>query len=250
MDLLTKETERIDDLGVNDLKIIQDKEGFCFGVDAVLLANYCKIKKNSKVVDLGTGTGIIPILIAGKSEASEVIGVEIQEEVANMANRSVVLNNLQAKIKIINEDLKNITNILKPGEYNVVTSNPPYMHSDGIKNINDKKAISRHEIKCNLEDVIKAASKLLMPHGKFYMIHRPIRLADIITIGRMYKLEPKEIVFIHPKYNKAPNIMLMQFTKGAKPELKVLDPIYVYDDCGEYTNQIREIYSKDVIGDN
>ena len=249
MDLLLKDTERIDDLQINNLKIIQDKEGFCFGVDAVLLANFCKVKKNAKVVDLGTGTGIIPILIAGKSEASEVVGVEIQEDVAQMANRSVILNKLEDRVKIINEDLKNIIGILKPNEYHVVTSNPPYMHIDGLKNINDKKAISRHEIKCNLEDVIRTAARLLMPQGKFYMVHRPIRLADIISLGRQYKLEPKEIIFVHPKYNKAPNLMLIQFTKGAKPELKVSDPIYVYDDCGEYTKKIREIYSSECIGE-
>ncbi|KXZ40634.1 tRNA1Val (adenine37-N6)-methyltransferase [Alkalithermobacter thermoalcaliphilus JW-YL-7 = DSM 7308] len=249
-DVLLKENERIDDLQIKNLKIIQDKSGFCFGIDAVLLANFAKIKKDAKVVDLGTGTGIIPILLAGKSKAKEIIGVEIQKQVADMAQRSVKLNNLEDKIKIINEDLKNLEGKLQTHGFHVVLSNPPYMHPDGLKNPNDKKAISRHEIMCNLEDVIKAASRLLMPHGKFFMIHRPTRLADIIVLSRKYRLEPKEIRFIHPKANKAPNIMLVHFAKDSKPELKILDPIYVYDEEGNYTDQIKEIYSKEDIGEN
>lgn len=249
MEVALKETERIDDLQINNLKIIQDSNGFCFGIDAVLLANFCKVKSNSRVVDLGTGTGIIPILIAGKSSASEIVGVEIQEDVAEMANRSIKLNNLENRVRIINEDLKNIEEKLEVNGYHVVTSNPPYMHGGGIKNPNDKKAISRHEIKCNLEDVIKTASRLLMPHGKFFMIHRPIRLVDIITLSRQYKLEPKEIQFIHPRHNKAPNLVLIQFTKGAKPELKILDPLYVYNEEGEYTCEINKLYSKEYIGE-
>ncbi|SHH50770.1 tRNA1(Val) (adenine(37)-N6)-methyltransferase [Tepidibacter thalassicus] len=249
MDVILKDTERIDDLQIKGLRIIQDKEGFCFGIDAVLLANFTKIKNNSKVVDLGTGTGIIPILIAGKSKAKEIIGVEIQREVADMAKKSVKLNKLEDRVKIINEDIKNIENILPVNTFHVVTSNPPYMHTDGIKNINDKKAISRHEIMCNLEDVIKSASRLLMHHGKFYMVHRPIRLADIMTLSRKYKLEPKIIQFIHPKVGKAPNLMLIQFTKAGKPELKVLEPLYVYKENGEYTDKIKEIYAKEDIGE-
>ncbi|SHK09811.1 tRNA1(Val) (adenine(37)-N6)-methyltransferase [Tepidibacter formicigenes] len=249
MDIILKKTERIDDLQIKGLKIIQDKEGFCFGIDAVLLSNFTSIKNNSKVADLGTGTGIIPIIIAGKSKAKEIIGIEIQEEVANMAKRSVKLNNLQDRVKIINDDLKNIENILEVNTFHVVTSNPPYMHPQGLKNRNDKKAISRHEIMCNLEDVIKAASRLLMHHGKFYMVHRPVRLADIITLSRRYKLEPKVIQFIHPKVGKAPNLMLVQFTKAGKAELKILDPLYVYKEDGDYTDEIKEIYAKEDIGE-
>lgn len=249
MEVVLKETERIDDLQIHNLKIIQDSNGFCFGIDAVLLSNFCKIKNSARVVDLGTGTGIIPILIAGKSSASEIIGVEIQEDVAEMANRSVKLNNLEDRVRIVNEDLKNIDKSLQVNGYHVVTSNPPYMHCDGIKNPNDKKAISRHEIKCNLEDVIKTASRLLMHHGKFFMIHRPTRLADIITLSRQYKLEPKEIQFIHPRFNKAPNLVLVQFTKGGRPELKILDPLYVYNEDGEYTDEVKKIYAKEYIGE-
>ncbi|MEG2246079.1 MAG: tRNA1(Val) (adenine(37)-N6)-methyltransferase [Romboutsia sp.] len=249
MEIKLKETERIDDLQLKGLKLIQDTTGFCFGVDAVLLANFAKVKKGAKIVDLGTGTGIIPTLIAGKSEASKIIGVEIQEEVYEMATRSVKLNNLEDRVKIINADIKTIDKELEVHGYHVVTSNPPYMHIDGIKNPNDKKAISRHEVKCNLEDVIKAASRLTMPKGKFFMIHRPTRLVDIIDLGRKYKLEPKQIQFIHPRAGKAPNLMLVEFAKDGKPELKILDPLYVYGEDGNYTEELRAVYANEDIGE-
>ena len=250
MDVKIKYTERIDDIQLKGLRLIQDTTGFCFGVDAVLLANFAKVKRGASVVDLGTGTGIIPILIAGKSEAKEIIGVEIQEEVYEMASRSVLLNDLQDRIKIINGDIKVIDKTLEVNKFDVVTSNPPYMHDNGIKNPNDKKAISRHEVKCNLEDVIRSASRLLKDMGKFYMIHRPTRLIEIITLARQYKLEPKQIQFIHPKQGKAPNIMLVQFTKGGRPDLKILDPLYVYDEYGNYTKEIDDIYANQDIGEN
>lgn len=249
MEIPLKETERIDDLQLKGLKLIQDKNGFCFGVDAVLLANFAKVKKGSNVADLGTGTGIIPILIAGKSEAKNIVGVEIQEDVYEMATRSVKLNSLEDRVKIINTDIKTVDKELEINNYHVVTSNPPYMHADGIKNPNDKKAISRHEVKCNLEDVIKAASRLVMPRGKFFMIHRPTRLVDIITLGRKYRLEPKVIQFVHPKPKKAPNLVLVEFVKDGKPELKILDPLYVYGEDGEYTKELKDIYSNEDIGE-
>ena len=249
MDVKIKETERIDDIQLKGLRLIQDTTGFCFGVDAVLLANFAKVKRGASVVDLGTGTGIIPILIAGKSEANEIIGVEIQEEVYEIASRSVLLNDLQDRVKIVNGDIKVIDKTLEVNKFDVVTSNPPYMHDNGIKNPNDKKAISRHEVKCNLEDVIRSASRLLKDTGKFYMIHRPTRLIEIITLARQYKLEPKQIQFIHPKQGKAPNIMLVQFTKGGRPDLKILDPLYVYDEDGNYTKEIDDIYANQDIGE-
>ncbi|GAA3645477.1 tRNA1(Val) (adenine(37)-N6)-methyltransferase [Asaccharospora irregularis] len=249
MEIPLKETERIDDLQLKGLKLIQDKNGFCFGVDAVLLANFAKVKKGANVADLGTGTGIIPILIAGKSEAKNIVGVEIQEDVYEMATRSVKLNSLEDRVKIINTDIKTVDKELEINNYHVVTSNPPYMHADGIKNPNDKKAISRHEVKCNLEDVIKAASRLVMPRGKFFMIHRPTRLVDIITLGRKYRLEPKVIQFVHPKPKKAPNLVLVEFVKDGKPELKILDPLYVYGEDGEYTKELKDIYSNEDIGE-
>lgn len=249
MEIRLKETERIDDLQLKGLKLIQDTTGFCFGIDAVLLANFAKVKRGTKVVDLGTGTGIIPILIAGKSEAKEIIGVEIQEEVHEMATRSVKLNNLENRVRIINADIKSIDKELEVHGYHVVTSNPPYMHIDGIKNPNDKKAISRHEVKCSLDDVIRAASRLTMPKGKFFMIHRPTRLVDIIELGRKYRLEPKKVQFVHPRANKAPNLLLIEFAKDGKPELKILDPLYVYDEKGNYTSEIKEIYANEDIGE-
>lgn len=249
MEVQLKETERIDDLQLKGLKLIQDTNGFCFGIDAVLLANFAKVKKGAKVVDLGTGTGIVPILIAGKSQASKIIGVEIQEEVYEMATRSVKLNDLEERVEIVNADIKEIDKVLEVNGYHVVTSNPPYMHMDGIKNPNDKKAISRHEVKCNLEDVIRAASRLTMPRGKFFMIHRPIRLVDILTLGRKYNMEPKQIQFIHPRAGKAPNLVLVEFMKDGKPELKILDPLYVYGEDGNYTEELKVIYANEDIGE-
>ena len=166
-----------------------------------------------------------------------------------MASRSVLLNDLQDRVKIVNGDIKVIDKTLEVNKFDVVTSNPPYMHDNGIKNPNDKKAISRHEVKCNLEDVIRSASRLLKDTGKFYMIHRPTRLIEIITLARQYKLEPKQIQFIHPKQGKAPNIMLVQFTKGGRPDLKILDPLYVYDEDGNYTKEIDDIYANQDIGE-
>lgn len=249
MNIEIKDTERIDDLQLKGLKLIQDVNGFCFGVDAVLLANFAKVKRGANVADLGTGTGIIPILIAGKSEAKKIVGVEIQEEVYEMATRSVKLNKLEDRVQIINADIKTIDKELDVHGYHVVTSNPPYMHIDGIKNPNDKKAISRHEVKCNLEDVIRAASRLVMPKGKFFMIHRPTRLVDIISLGRKYRLEPKVVQFVHPKPSKAPNLLLVEFVKDGRPELRILDPLYVYGEDGSYTEELKAIYANEDIGE-
>lgn len=247
-EILLKENERIDDLQCKGLKIIQDPKGFCFGVDAVLLSNFCEIKRNAKVVDLGTGTGIIPILIAGKSNAKEIYGVEIQKTVADMAKRSVELNKLGERINIINKDLKALDNLIDVNSIDVVVSNPPYMSlGSGLKNPESSKAISRHEIKCTLEDIIKTAGKLLKHNGHFYLIHRPHRLVDIMCLCRKYKLEPKKIRFIHPNRNKKPNLLLLKCIKAAKSELKFLNPLYVYNQEGDYTDEIYEIYGKESI---
>ncbi|ABR46333.1 methyltransferase small [Alkaliphilus metalliredigens QYMF] len=247
MEELLKENERIDDLQINDLKLIQNPQWFCFGIDAVLLANFVTLKKNARVVDLGTGTGIIPILLAGKSESSHVTGIEIQEEVAEMAQRSVKLNGLECRIDILPMDLKEAPQVLPVNSFDVVTSNPPYMHGQGLKNQEDKKTISRHEVKCNLEDVIRTASKLLKQHGKLFLIHRPQRIVDILVFCRQYKLEPKQLRLIHSTYDKKPNLMLLEAKKDANPELKFLDPLYVYDQEGKYTSEIHEIYGKNHI---
>ncbi len=247
MDNILKAHERIDDLQVNNLKIIQNPKGFCFGIDAVLLANFVKLKRNARVVDLGTGTAIIPILLAGKSRTSHIIGIEIQEGVADMARRSVRLNKLQERIKIKTMDLKLATEVLPVNDFDIVISNPPYMQPDGLINPRDTKAISRHEIKCSLEDVVKTASRLLKHLGKFFMVHRPQRLVDIMVNCRKYKLEPKRIQFIHPSYDKKPNLLLIECRKAAKAEVKILDPLYVYNKEGEYTQDIYHIYGKKLL---
>lgn len=243
MDLTLKENEKIEDLQCKGLKIIQNKKWFCFGMDAVLLTNYCDIKNNSKIVDLGTGTGIIPILLSGKRNYSKAYGIEIQDEVAEMAGRSVELNKLQDKIEILNIDLKDVLDYLEPNSFDAVISNPPYkLNRTGIINPQDKKAISRHEIKCTLEDVISRAALLLKQYGRFYMVHRPDRLADIICLLRKYRLEPKQIRFVHPKAGAKPNMVLIRASKNGNPELKFDPPLYIYDEEGNYTRDVHEIY--------
>ncbi len=246
-DILLKENEKIEDLQCKGLRIIQNKKWFCFGMDAVLLANYCELKKGSKVVDLGTGTGIIPLILYAKKDISLAIGVEIQPEVAEMADRSIRLNNLDDKIKILNIDLKEITNHLEPYSFDAVVSNPPYkLYNSGIKNPSDQKAISRHEVMCTLEDVIKNASKLLKQYGKFYMIHRPDRLVDIMYLLREYKLEPKRIRFIHPHVNDKPNMVIIQASKNGNKELKFDPPLYVYNENGEFSKEVHTIYNSEL----
>lgn len=247
MQVVLKENERVDDLQCKGLKLIQNIKGFCFGIDAVLLANFSRVKRGAKVVDLGTGTGIIPVLIAGKSRADEIIGVEIQEEVADMARRSVLLNNLSSRINIISQDLNYVTPQIGKNSVDVVVSNPPYMHSNGLVNQNDKKAISRHGIMCDLEDVFRVANDLLKANGRLYMINRTLRLVDIMVYARKYHLEPKNMRFVHSRVGKAPKLVLVEFVKGGKPEVKVLEPLYVYKDDGRYTQEILDIYSKDSI---
>ncbi len=243
---LVKEYERVDDLQCRGLKLIQNPEGFCFGIDAVLLSNFCEIKKGWRVIDLGTGTGIIPILLSGKTDAKEILGVEIQQEVADMAIRSVKLNKIEDRVKIIHKDLKKILECTQAYSFDAVTSNPPYMNvGAGLINPESKKAISRHEVKCTLEDIIAISFKLLKDRGHFYMIHRPHRLVDIIYLCRKYKLEPKKIRFIHPNKNKKPNIFLIECVKYGNAELKFMDPLYVYNEDGTYTEEIHKIYERE-----
>lgn len=245
MESLLKENERIDDLQLKGLKIIQNPEGFCFGIDAVLVSNFAKIKKNGVVVDLGTGTGIIPLLVAGKSSARKIYGVEVQDDVADMARRSVQLNDLTDRIEIVHDNLKVIHEHLEKGCADVVISNPPYMPAGGaIVNSGSYKAISRHEVLCTLEDVISTASGLLKEKGGFYMVHRPSRLVDIITLCRKYKMEPKTIRLVHPKEGKEPNILLIKCVKSGNPELRFMPPLYVYQENGDYTEEIYSIYNQ------
>lgn len=242
-----KENERIDDLEFNDLKIIQNKDGFCFGIDSVLLSDFAKnIRHNSKVIDLGTGTGIINILLSGKTKASEFVGIEIQDEVAEMAGRSIELNNLQDKIKIINENILNLNKIYKEKSFDVVVTNPPYKKANtGLINEENKKIISRHEITASLEDFIHIASYLLKDYGEFYMVHKPDRLVDIFEAMRKEKIEPKLIKFVYPNKNKKTNLVLIRGVKNGNPFLEFENNLYVYNEDGSYTDEILKIYNKE-----
>ena len=241
-----KENERIDDLELNNLKIIQNKNGFCFGMDSVLLSDFAKnIKPNTKVIDLGTGTGILPILLSAKTKASKIVGIEIQEDVANMANRSVELNNLQNRLEIICENIKNLKNVYETNSFDAIVTNPPYK-TKGTGGINELKSklISRHEITADLEDFISISSYLLKDQSNIYMVHRPERLVDILPIFRKYKLEPKELKLVQPNCGKAPNLVLIKATKNAKPFLKIDNPLYIYKSDGTYTEELLKIYNK------
>jgi tRNA1Val (adenine37-N6)-methyltransferase len=242
---MIKENERIDDLDLNGLKIIQNPEWFCFGVDAVLLSDFARVKKKDKAVDLGTGTGIIPILLYGKYNPENIIGVEIQEEVAEMASRSVLLNELQDKITIHTGDIKDCFKDIGTDKFDVVTSNPPYKKGDtGLLNPEDKKAISRHELLITLDELIFSASKLLKVGGRFYMIHRPERLADIILGLNKNKFSPKRIRFVHPYLGKKPTMVLVEATKCGGNFLLVEEPLYIYKEDGSYTDEILRIYGR------
>lgn len=246
MDIQLNDNERIDDLQCRGLRIIQNTGGFCFGVDAVLLANFAQVRKGQRIADLCTGTGIIPILLAGKTEAGEIIGIEIQKDMAEMASRSMKLNKIEDRVKIINEDIKNALSLFGNGSFDAVTVNPPYKHwGSGIVNPDDLKAVSRHEIMCTLEDVISISSALLKSNGRFFMVHRPERIVDIIYLMRLHKVEPKRIRLIHPYPGKKPNLLLIEGLKYGKPFLKFMDPLYVYDGNGNYTKEINDIYGRD-----
>ena len=239
-----KENERIDDLQLKGLKIIQNKNGFCFGIDAVLLSDFAKqIKENSVVGDLCSGNGIIPILLCGKTAASKIYGVEIQEEVSELAKRSVCLNHLEDRIEIVNRDLKEIKDVIPSGSVDAVTVNPPYMKKgSGIINERDTKTIARHEISCTLEDIIKEAARVLKFGGSLYMVHKTERLVDVLSCMRKEKVEPKRLRFIHPSFGEAPNLFLVEGVRSGNSFLKIEPPLYVYEDKENYTKEIKEIY--------
>lgn len=246
MDIELEANERIDDLEFKNLKIIQNKDGFCFGIDSVLLSDFAKnIKKDSMVLDLGTGTGIIPILLCGKTKLKKVTGIELQEEVAKMAKKSIKLNNLEDKFNVINENILNLNKIYENQTFDVIVSNPPYKKKDtGITNENEKKIISRHEISASLEDFIKISKDLLKDKGEFYMVHRPERLVDIFELMRKYKIEPKILKMVYSYKNKETKLILIKGVKNAKPFLKVESNLYIYEDTGKYTKEILKIYNK------
>ena len=245
--MIINDDERIDDLEINNLKIIQKKDGFCFGIDSVLLSDFAKdIKNESRVIDLGTGTGILSILLCAKTNLKEIVGVEIQEEIANMAYRSSILNNIQDRFKIINSDIKDLQGKISFNEFDAVIMNPPYMKlNTGKININEKKLISRHEITASIEDFIMVSKKLLKNKGCVYIVHRPNRLIDICTLLRKYKLEPKLLRLVYPKKNSEANLFLIKAVKNGGTFLKIDKPLYVYKNNGEYTDEILKIYSKE-----
>lgn len=243
MDVELKENERIDDLQRNGYRIIQNPEKFCFGMDAVLLSGFVKVKPDARVLDMGTGTGIIALLLEAKTRASHISGLEIQEESADMARRSVRLNDLEGKIDIVTGDIKEADRIFNAASFDVVTCNPPYMIGQhGLTNPDAPKAIARHEILCTLEDVVRNAAKLLKPGGSFFMVHRPFRLAEIITVMTSYKLEPKRMQLVYPYVDKEPNMVLIEGCRGGRPRMKVEKPLIVFKEPNVYADEICSVY--------
>jgi len=243
MTIKLKDNERIDDLQRNGYQIIQNRDGFCFGMDAVLLSGFAKVKPEEKAIDLGTGTGIIPILLEAKNQGMHYTGLEIQEEVADMAARSVALNHLEDKITIVRGDIKEASRLFGAASFDVVTSNPPYMNdAHGLKNLDLPKAISRHEVLCTLEDVAREAAKLLRPGGRFYLVHRPHRLIEIITALKSVGMEPKRMKMVHPFVDKEANMVLIEAVRGGRSMIKVEAPVIVYKEPGVYTDEIYTIY--------
>ena len=241
--VVLKENERIDDLERNGYHIIQDTKRFCFGMDAVLLSGFARVKEGAHVLDLGTGTGIIPILLEAKTKAEHLTGLEIQEDSADMARRSVLLNGLEDKIDIVTGDIKEAESLFDAASFDVITCNPPYMiGKHGITNEGDAKAIARHEILCTLEDIVSRAAKLLKPGGNFFMVHRPFRLAEIMAVLQAYKLEPKRMQLVYPFVDKEPNMVLIEANRGGKPRLTVEKPLIVYKEPGIYMPEIYDIY--------
>lgn len=243
--LLIREDETLDDLQLNNIFVIQKKSGFRFGMDAVLLANFATIKKNDNILDLCSGTGIIPFIIAGKRKFNKIVGIEIQEQMVDMAKRTSIYNKLDEKIKFIVGDLKDIDLLKKLGKFDVITVNPPYkLKNSGIINENSKESIARHEILCDIDDVIKAANILLKDRGRFFMVHRPERIVDILTTMRKYKIEPKLIKMIQPNEEKSPNLLLIEGHKNGGQFLKWEKTLYVYDKLGNYTKELANIYGE------
>lgn len=239
------ENECIDDLQINNLQIIQKKDGFKFGIDAVLLSDFAKDAPSKRTLDLCTGTGIIPILLSAKTSTPEIHGLEIQHDICDMAKRSVEHNGIGERVHITEGDLKNACEIYGSVSFDKITCNPPYMEcGKGIVNHTDSLTVSRHEIMCTLEDVIRVSSKLLKQHGKFFMVHRPSRLADILCLMREYKIEPKRLLMVHPSASKAANLLLIEGAKCGGRELKLMPPLYVYNEDGTYTKEIDIIYNR------
>ena len=235
--------ERIDELQRNGYRIIQNPERFCFGMDAVLLSGFARAKKQERCLDLGCGNGIIPILMEAKTEGKHFTGLEIQPESADMARRSVALNGLQDRIDIVEGDIKDASKIFGASSFHVVTTNPPYMTAQhGLTNLYEAKTIARHEVLCNLEDVVSQAARVLRDRGRFYMVHRPFRLAEIMNELTKYKLEPKRMQLVYPYIDREPNMVLIEALKGGNSRITVEPPLIVYKEPGVYTENILKIY--------
>lgn len=235
--------ERIDELQRNGYRIIQNPERFCFGMDAVLLSGFARAKKQERCLDLGCGNGIIPILMEAKTEGKHFTGLEIQPESAYMAKRSVALNGLQDRIDIVEGDIKDASKIFGASSFHVVTTNPPYMTAQhGLTNLYEAKTIARHEVLCNLEDIIRESARLLMPGGRFYMVHRPFRLAEIISLMVQYRMEPKRMRLVYPYVDREPNMVLIEGLRGGKSRMTVEKPLIVYKEPGKYTDEIYDVY--------
>lgn len=235
--------ERIDELQRNGYRIIQDPGRFCFGMDAVLLSGFARVKKGGVVLDLGTGTGIIPILLEAKTQAAHLTGLEIQKESAEMAQRSVLLNHLEDKIDIIQGDIREASELFPAASFDVITCNPPYMIGcHGLANPEEPKAIARHEVLCTFEDVARQAARLLKPGGNLFLVHRPFRLSEIMVTLNRYKLETKRMRLVHPFWDKEPNMVLLEANRGGRPRMRVEKPLIVYREPGVYTEEIHELY--------
>lgn len=231
----------IDIVPGTNYKIYQDRSSFSYGTDAIFLSDFAKPR--GIVMDLGTGNGIIPLRVIHNENIEKIYGVEIQKSVAEMARRSILLNNLEQRIEILNMDLKGLSDIFAKHSFDCILSNPPYMKKGGaIVNKAKNFAISRHEIYCNIEDIMNISAYLLKPLGKFYLVHRPDRLVDILFFMRNYDIEPKYIRFVQSKIDKKPNLLLIEGVKNAKPDLKYYDPLIVYNEDGTYTDEIYTIY--------
>ena len=242
-DSLIREDERLDELNRNGYKIIQHPNKFCFGIDAVLLAAFAEVRDMENVLDIGTGTGVIPILMEARYGGNHYTGIEIQADVADMAERSVKYNDLSDVINIDNADVREALSTYSPGSFDVITTNPPYMTvNSGIINDNDTKAISRHEVCVTLEDIMRVSSSLLRDKGRFYMVHRPARLMEIMTVMKQYNLESKRLRMVHPYVDKDANMVLIEASRGGGSFMKVEKPLIVYNEDGQYTAEVRDIY--------
>ncbi|NLB89907.1 MAG: tRNA1(Val) (adenine(37)-N6)-methyltransferase [Clostridiales bacterium] len=238
--------ERVDDLQFKGLKMIQDPKKFCFGMDAVLLSSFVELRKKEKVVDFGTGTGIIPLLLHGRFPEATFTAFEIQKDMADMARRTVAMNGLENSIYIVNEDLRKAPQILSHLSQNVVVCNPPYgKKGTTIPSQTNSVALARHETDCTLAQLLKSAQLLLKGHGRLYMVFPANRMLELTEGMRQEKIEPKRLRFVYPKATKAPYLLLVEGVKGAKVGLKWEKPLIVYDDRGEETEEIRKIYHKE-----